>query len=264
MKTLRIPSADYHADTRSGRFIASHALATFRESPALYNKVISGEVAETESPALAFGRAAHCLILEGPDAFDENYLVADGPVNGKTGEPFGKNTKAYADWASRQGREVISTKDFAFIGKLRKSVMDHPAAAELLSCGEAEGVVRTELEGVPCQIRMDWFSERHGLSDLKTTDALKWFEGDCKRFGYLYQMAFYRAVLRKATGVTVPVHLIAVEKSEPSSAGVWKISDDILDQAEMVNSAALRRLAECRSSGVWPTGYEEIRIIATL
>lgn len=39
-------------------------------------------------------------------------------------------------------------------------------------------------------------------------------------------MAFYRAVLREATGETVPIHLVAVEKNEPFSTGVWELSGD--------------------------------------
>ena len=86
--------------------MSSHLLATFRESPELYRRKTHGEIAEAESPALALGRAAHCLILEGKAAFDEQYVVADGPVNPKTGEPFGKATKAYAEWLFSQTYEI--------------------------------------------------------------------------------------------------------------------------------------------------------------
>ena len=100
--------------------------------------------------------------------------------------------------------------------------------------------------------------------DLKTCDSLKWFEADCKRFGYIYQMAFYRAVLRESIGETVPVHLVAVEKNEPFSTGVWELTDEVQDQAEEVNKAALTRYRKCQCAGHWPTGYEDIRIISSL
>jgi hypothetical protein len=70
-KILTIPADEYHAESRSGRYMSSHLLADFRESPELYHRKTSGEIAQTESPALALGRAAHCLILEGRMAFDE-------------------------------------------------------------------------------------------------------------------------------------------------------------------------------------------------
>lgn len=258
-------SADeYHAASKAGEFMSSHMLADFRESPALYRKEILGGIEDTESPAFVLGRAAHCLILEGKAEFDSQYLVADGPVNPKTGEPFGKATKAYAEWRTAQEREVVSGRDYSFIMKLHISVWLHPVASELLSDGVAEGVVRAEYSGVPCQIRMDWFSPKSGLADLKTCDSLKWFESDCRRYGYLFQLAFYRAVICKATGINVPVHVIAVEKNEPFSTGVWKLTDEVLDLAELTNEAALERYRHCRASGIWPTGYEETRIIDTL
>ena len=261
---LTIPADEYHAASRSGQYMSSHLLADFRESPELYRRKTNGEIAEAESPALALGRAAHCLILEGRAAFDGQFLVADGPVNPKTNEPYGKATKAYAEWLAAQTREIVSPKDFGFIVKLQKSVWTHPTASALLDGGVSEATVRAEYCNVPCQIRLDWFSTEHGIVDLKTCDSLKWFEADCKRFGYLYQMAFYRAVLREATGETVPVHLIAVEKNEPFSTGVWEIAGEVLVQAEEVNKAALARYRKCLQTGEWPTGYEEVRVITSL
>ena len=261
---LTIPADEYHAASRSGQYMSSHLLADFRESPELYRRKTSGEIAEAEGPALALGRAAHCLILEGRAAFDGQVLVADGPTNPKTNEPYGKATKAYAEWLASQEREVVSGKDYAFILNLQRSVHLHAAASELLANGEAEGVVRAEYCGVPCQIRMDWFSPEHGLVDLKTCDSLKWFESDCRRYGYIFQLAFYRAVIRVVTGVTVPIHIIAVEKNEPFATGVWQLTGDVLDLAERINEAALERYKKCLYTGVWPTGYEEIRVIDTL
>ena len=261
---LSIPAEEYHAASRSGQYMSSHLLADFRESPELYRRKTNGEIAESESPALALGRAAHCLILEGKDAFDEQYVVADGPVNPKTGEPYGKSTKAYAEWLSSQTREIVSPRDYGFIVKLQKSVWTNLPASILLNNGISEATVRAEYCKVPCQIRLDWFSRDSGIVDLKTCDSLKWFESDCRRFGYIFQMAFYRAVLREAIGKNVRVHLIAVEKNEPFSTGVWELSDDVLEQAEAVNEAALERYRLCLRTDHWPTGYEDTRVITSL
>ena len=245
------PADEYHARSRSGEFMSSHLLADFRESPALYRRKVSGEIAESESSAFVMGRAAHCLILEGRNAFDREYVVTDGPINPRTGESYGRSTKAFAEWAATQEREIISGKDFIFL-------------LELLADGIAEGVVRAEYCSVPCQIRMDWFGMKSGLVDLKTCDSLRWFESDCRRYGYIHQLAFYRAILRIVTGKNFPVHIIAVEKNEPFSAGVWKLTDELLDLAELSNKSALERFRACCISGVWPTGYEDLRIIDTL
>ena len=141
--------------------MSSHLLADFRESPALYHRKVSGEITESESSAFVMGRAAHCLILEGRNAFDREYVVTDGPINPRTGESYGRNTKAFAEWAATE-REIISGKDFSFLLKLQRGVWLHPIASELLADGIAEGVVRAEYCSVPCQIRMVPFPARSG------------------------------------------------------------------------------------------------------
>ena len=147
-KFLTIPADEYHAASRSGQYMSSHLLADFRESPELYRRKTSGEIASAATQSLALGRTAHCLILEGRAAFDGQFLVADGPVNPKTSEPYGKATKAYAEWIAAQTREIVSQKDFGFIVKLQKSVWTHPTASALLNEGQAEGVVRADYCGV--------------------------------------------------------------------------------------------------------------------
>ena len=122
--------------------MSSHLLADFRESPELYRRKSNGAITSADTQSLALGRAAHCLILEGRAAFDEQYLVVDGPVNPKTGEPYGKASKAYAEWLSAQTREIVSPRDFGFIVKLQKSVWTHPTDSALLDNGASEATVR--------------------------------------------------------------------------------------------------------------------------
>ena len=258
------PAEEYHLRSRNGEYLSSHMLATFRESPIAYQKKITKQTKDVDTPAFLLGRAAHSFILEGKRAFDKEFIVSDGPVNPKTGEAFGKNTKAYAEWLASLEQTPISSKDYHFITELGNSVMKHPLAYELLAEGVAEGVVRTEYCTLPCQIRMDWFNPEKGLVDLKTCDQLKYFEHDCRKYGYIYQLAFYRAIIEAVTGVKVPVYIIAVEKNEPHSTGVWKITSEVLDQADMSNRFALARFKKCQYESHWPTDYEDLRIIESL
>ena len=226
---------------------------------------MTGEIKENDTPAFALGRAAHSLILEGRRAFDREFVVADGPVNPNTGAPYKEDSKTYAKWLATQDREIVSSETYNLILKLQQSVHCHAEASQLLASGEAEGVVRAEYCGVPCQIRMDWFSPEHGLVDLKTCDSLERLEADRRTLSdYVFQMAFYRAIFRIATGITIPVHIIAVEKKVTFYTGVWNPISDVLDTAERINEAALERYKKCQYTGIWPTGYEEVRVIDTL
>lgn len=261
-----IPAGEYHQAARDGKFLSSHLLGDFRKSPRLYHKKLNGEIEPTESAALATGRAVHTLILEGRSKFDEEFLVTDGPVNPKTGEPFGKTTKAYREWAASQTKDVVGGADFAFMLKLRESVWAHPVARELLDEGISEQTVRTQYCGVACQIRMDWFraayAGRPAICDLKTAADLTYFESDARRFGYPQQMSFYREVLRAASGgeVEADCYLIGVEKSEPMRCGVWKLTDGLLQACACENERAIAELRECRRANAWPTRTEDMRV----
>ncbi len=243
---------------RAAQNLSSHALAEFRKCPLLYRKHQLGLVSESESSAFLLGRAAHCLILEGRDTYNEGFAIG-GPINERTGKPYGCDTKAFNQWATELGKPVLSFDQAALIEAMAGGVADHPFARSLLTSGQAEGVVRLPYAGHACQGRFDWFSFETGLVDLKTCDDLTWFESDARRFGYTYQLAFYRARIREACGETPPVHIIAVEKREPYRCGVWRIADEILDQAERENLAAMRRLEQCQKTDTWPTDYEDLR-----
>ncbi|MBQ6341064.1 MAG: PD-(D/E)XK nuclease-like domain-containing protein [Kiritimatiellae bacterium] len=262
-----IPAEEYHQAARDGKFLSSHLLGDFRKCPRLYVKKMNGEIEPIESAALAIGRAVHVLVLEGRAKFDEEFLISDGPVNPKTGEVFGKLTKAYKEWLAAQRLPVVSGADFNFMSKLQQSVWTHPAAAALLDDGVAEQTVRTNYCGEPCQIRMDWFRAdydgRPAISDLKTCETLDWFESDARRFGYPAQAAFYREVLRTASSgeVVADCYLIAVEKREPFRCGVWKLTDGILESCGVENERAIAELRECRKSNTWPTRTEDMRIL---
>ena len=81
-------------------------MAAFRECPLLYRKWQLGEINDEDRPAYVVGRAAHSLILEGREEFDDQFAVG-GPINPKTGAPFGAATKAFAEWAASNGKCVL-------------------------------------------------------------------------------------------------------------------------------------------------------------
>ncbi len=251
------PADVYHAKAKD--HLSSHQLADFRKCPLLYHRKRNGHIAEEDRPAYTIGRAAHTLILEGLDRFEEDFAVG-GPVNPKTGQPFGSNTKTWAEWADAIGKPVLSDPQFDLVARMNESVRMHAVAMGLLEYGQAEGVVRADYCGMPCQIRMDWFEPQQGIVDLKTCDDLTWFEADARRFGYAHQLAFYRAVLAQVIGLYMPVHLIAVEKKEPFRCGVWLVASETLTAAQRENEAAIDRLRACLADERWPTGYEDIRL----
>jgi hypothetical protein len=254
---LREAPEVYHA--QSARFLSSHKLADFRRNVPLYRKKELGLVKDEDRPAYLIGRAAHTLILEGRASYEAQYAFG-GPINPKTGAPFGSRTRAFQDWAETQGKPVLDDEQALLIENMKAAVRAHEHAVGLLADGIAEGVVRAEYCGAPCQARLDWLNAERGIVDLKTCDNLDWLQMDARAYSYAHQMAFYRSLVAVATGETLPVYLIAVEKREPFRAGVWRMGENVLGIVQKENEEAIERLTTCRERDHWPTGYEDIRV----
>ena len=259
------PAETYHA--KRPLYLTSHQAIEFRDCPRTYRQQKSGLMARRiPAEAALIGRGTHTLTLEGNDAFEKEYMVG-GPINPKTQKPYGSETKAFEQWAAQQTRTVLSDEQYALIASMAVSVKTHDEAKRLLANGLAEGVLRTIYCGVSCQIRADWFNPSFGLVDLKTCDNLDDFRADAKRFRYVAQMAFYRAIIEQVTGQRVPVYLIAVEKRAPYRVGVFKIREHgnrkrpgLVDE-QVANEAAIQELRRCTQDNYWPTRYEAVRTL---
>ncbi|MEX0641135.1 MAG: PD-(D/E)XK nuclease-like domain-containing protein [Pirellulales bacterium] len=252
------PAEQYHA--KAAQFLSSHQILDFMKCPWLYFKRRAGLMGDTDSPAYVIGRAAHVRILEGRDVYEASFALG-GPVNPKTGRPFGANTKAFAEWAGLQGKPVLSHEQVGLIENMASGVAMNDEAVDLLLYGRSEGVVRAQYCEMSCQIRIDWTHPHRGIVDLKTCDDLTWFEADARRYRYTNQLAFYQGVFAEVIDEHVPVHIIAVEKKEPFRCGVWRVCDGALTITRSENEAAIRRLISCQANGNWPTGYEDIRLL---
>lgn len=252
-------SDEYHA--KKTQYLSSHQLIDFIKCPWLYYKKQKGLIPDTDSTAYVMGRAMHTRILEGLGKYEEQYVIG-GPINPKTGKSFGADTKAFAEWADTQTKQVLTYSQAELIEMLSAGIAMNDEAVDLLLVGKAEGVVRAEYQNVPCQIRIDWLNPTRGIVDLKTCDNLDWFERDANRYYYQQQMVFYQSVLAEVIGQSVPIYFVVVEKNEPYRCGVWRMLNDAVSMARMQNESAIRRLRECNELDNWPTLYEEIRPMA--
>lgn len=253
------PAAEYRS--KRDFYLTSHQVIDYDRCPLLYKQKMAGLINEGYRDDYAIGSAAHCMILEGLDRFWAEYVVG-GPINPTTERPYGADTKKFREWAKASGKAALSDDQYALVCQLYNAVKSQTLAAELLKDGIAEGVLRAEYCGLQCQARLDWFSPQWGIIDLKTCADISVFEHNCRDYGYIAQMAFYRAMYWLLTGERVPVYLVAVEKREPYRCGVWLIDAGALDGAQRYNEATLGELTVSRRDNVWPTGYEELRILA--
>ena len=251
------PWADYHA--KRAEYVTAHSLSTFRRCPLEFIMERRGELVKPDSPAFAFGRACHTLILEGEAALQEQYVVG-APINPKTQRPYGRDTKAYAEWLAAQTRPVISTEELELATAMRESVQAHDVACALLSDGEPEGVLRGEWCGVQCQSRLDWYSDGAGIVDLKTCEDLDRFERDLRAFEYAEQVGgFYYGFAQELGLPANGAAIIAVEKRQPYRTGVWQFTDTSLKTLVERTEQDLLAVAKALETGQFRTRYEEAR-----
>lgn len=248
------PFAEYNA-ARS-QFVTSSMVWEYSQSPVMCL------IAKDGTAAMDFGTAAHKFILEGEAAFLESYVVG-GPVNPKTGKPFGRDSIAFKDWAAGSPDKGVVTEDeLKVIRSMDASVRGHALIRPYLQDGIAEGVVRAKYHGAPCQIRIDWLSADGTICDLKTCEDLADFHWNIRKYGYAPKASFYQQVYKEAARdlIEPPYRLIVVEKNAPYRCGMWMFPDEALQVIHLAARSDIAGILKSRATNVWPTGYEEIQI----
>ena len=253
---------DYYAASASGARISFHALLDFAHNGRDYHARCIGEMPPiTETREMFFGTACHKMILEGRAAFADEYKVADGPINPRTNQPFGRETKAFAEWLATQDKAIISTDEAATIMQMEKAVRNHAIANQLLAHGKAETEVRFQWCELPCQSRIDWINTAFGIVDLKTCADIDRFIYQARDAKYIHQLAFYRHAIEATTGERLECYIIAVEKAARPRCGVYMIPGADLEEAEEWCMQQLNALADAREDGTWRDYYEDLRTL---
>jgi len=229
----------YHS--KRGEYFTSHMLIGLHQGKSL-DEVMAKD--DKDAPALAFGRAAHVLVLEGLDAFNDQYHCG-GPTNPKTGKLYGAGTKTFAAWAAKvDGKIALHGDDADKIAKMANRLKRIKAFQQLTENGTPEVTIRRDYLGIPCQSRIDWISGRPAIVDLKTTADLFGFQYDITNYGYLWQMAFYQEMARRWFGCTLDVYLVAIDKQDEPNGYVMRLSESSLATAQAENESMMWKVKE--------------------
>ena len=219
---------------RKKRIVKRHTFKTYRRQKALnYSKLkkweeapIKAEQEDQDSPAYAFGRGAHALVLEGPDKFTKGFEVVD---------VGSRNAKAYKDAVQETDKTVVLKHEAEKFQGMKDAVKAHKKAKSLLMEGHREcSAYWSEQFGddwLAMKIRMDVFQpQRRIFVDLKTTTSAsqKHFPKDIAKYGYGKQMAFYQRGLKQITGEWFAPIIVAIEKEPPHLIGIYSLDADSL------------------------------------
>ena len=248
-----VPAADYHRK-ELGVVSASILRKLTERTPAHYRAWID-EAEESETPALAFGRAYHCRVLE-PELFAATYVVAPDFGDMRSGTNRAKRDAWLVD---RPGVTLLSRADADLIEAMHAALMRDPEIAELFSEGDSEVTLRwtDEATGLPCKARADrWNRRRRLMADLKTThDASEHgFGRAVVKYGYDVTCAHYSEGA-KALGEPVEKYVIvAQEKRAPYLAALYELDAAAEARGYEIRQRGMDLMASCLSSSAWP-GY---------
>lgn len=237
------------------------SLDLLHRAPSVYrNWIDTGE--EVSTPALDFGHAFHCALLE-PDRF-----VSDFVVRPDFGDCRFKENKTKRDaWtAANEGKLVISDADMTVVRGIILAAQRHPLAARLLRKGSRELTLRwtDPGTGIECKARADWYVEELGLClDLKSTiDAsLRHFRRDVATHGYHRQEAFYREGFERCGKRLEHFVFLACEKAAPFLVGLYALDARAVENGRASVMRDLETLRRCIDTDTWPGLPETIETI---
>lgn len=248
----------YHGQPCDGPSVSSGGLRTiWAESPAHFfakSSLNPNRKDQADSPAFAVGRLAHKLLLEGREGLADEFAIRpDCWDSWRT-----KDSQVWRDEQILAGLTVITEDDLVTVTGMAESLARHP----LVKAGILDGKVERSLiwkdaeTGIWIKSRPDVIPNASSVvADLKTTvsvtdDALS---KSLASFSYHCQGAVVGMALEAVMGLKMEAFaLVWVEKTDPFCVRVTQLAPDDLERGRLQVRAALRTMARCLDTGVWP------------
>jgi hypothetical protein len=239
-----LPQEKYRADEGVSRS-ELHALA---RSPMHYK--YAQEHQREDTPALLFGSALHCYVLE-PERFTDDYIVI-GKIDRRT-----TAGKAQVAEIEASGRIPVPEEDYDAIKAMDDSLRSNPYAVRLLSGEHEVSYFTTDpTTGIRIKCRPDCRVDLGAVSvivDLKTTRSAQTdsFSRSCIEYGYDLQAAMYKQIVDEVEGKPHRFVFVAVEKDPPYACNVLEADELMLRKGADDLRGYLMALAECRRTDNW-------------
>lgn len=214
---------------------------------------------EKETKALLEGRAAHKLILEPDEFFDEFAVCPQCDRRTKEGKEI------YAKFLTEsEGKEVLPAESYEMIQEMAEAIKKNGIAMRFL---QGQGALH-ELSyfwedpetGEACKVRPDCISSVDGkkyIIDYKTTESCAdgAFERSVRKYGYKFQSGMYREGVFQNTFEDYGFAFVAQEKKAPYAVRVYICNEDFIQEGYEQFRAAIAKYHWCKENDNW-YGYE--------
>lgn len=263
-KAVKMTQDEYFAASEERTIITPENIGGLIEYPALFKAMQSDrELRPALSEAMSTGRAMTDFLSMSSEDFLAKYVVADGPLNPKTGKPYGTDTKAFIEWRAMQPKTPIPTQQFNMFGKMALAYNKHPFIKSLGGYGRMRNVVlRAVICDVECMCKVDnlYVNDESAFSvDVKTTSDLGTFAKAAYGLHYHEQQALIGLIL-EANGIETARDVIAaLEKGPMPRCGVFAVEKTSVN--ESIVKGVLAEYAESCSTGEFGTRFEDVTLI---
>lgn len=291
-----LPALGVHTDIPAERYhhgpgMNKHGLDLIRECPARY--VFEKANPRPSTPAMVFGSALHCLVLE-PDVFPEQYTrppkdmprkPTDAQRNAANPSPKTLDQiAAYDAWVARweaegAGKIIISDQsdpdkgvwgmsDWDKLHAMRDSVMRHEIASIILadSINELTMYWMDPDTGRLCRGRADAYNEAHGImADLKSANSagMSDFSRAVHDLRYDVQDAWYTDGARRCDLPVAAFMFIAVEKEPPFLCACYQLEPNWKRIGRSKYRQDMQVFDQCKRTGEWPGYTPPLRDLVT-
>jgi hypothetical protein len=258
----------YHSDICDGPSISSGGLNLIRsECPAIYwgrSYLNPAGQPDTDTRALALGKAAHALALGEPE-FARNFAIL--PFDSlRTNE-----AKAWRDKTEAEGKVILRAEEFETVQAMAAAIKRSPQCSRAFRDGKPEQslVWRDEETGVWLKSRPDWLPDDPAngwLIDYKTTADLRprKFSVQAFELGYHLQAALQVDACREVLGVEpLGVAHVVQEKAAPYLAELRLFTPEQIQFGRLEYRRALRTFKRCWDTKQWPGYTTEAQWIET-
>lgn len=260
----------YHASAGlgAGEFVTSSMVKCFAQSPRLFqNRYVKKIAPMHQTDAMKQGSMFHARMA---GTFQDEFCATPVCPHERAGKPL-KSGKKYEEWLATVdlgGREPYTPQEDAIVTGLVHAIRQHDEIKHLADAqGVVEQVLRCEIGGRPCQVKLDKWMDHDPIQndstpiiiDWKVTQSLARFKWQVRDLHYGLQAGFYAAIHRRVFGTIPRFYFAVVERYDPNAAALFYLPPGVMSSQMEEAVCKLAEMENCDAAGVYPTGWEGVQ-----
>ena len=257
------PQPGMYAGVPDTAYFASRAtnhstLTAMMQSPAHF-RVKRDAKEHKESDAMRLGSVAHMMLFE-PDRVADATIPP--PFNPRTNEPYGSETKAWAQYVSENpGKLIVTPAEWEASQAMVEAINKNGIMSPVFRAAQYNELVVVWYErGVLCKAKIDALVPGVMAADLKTTldAAERPFAAKVQSLSYYTQAAFYLMACESVGMKNVDFMFAVVEKEPPYGTNTYLMGQKFRMIGRSRVHEWLGMVEQCQASGNWPCYPEKL------